>query len=116
MAGIYGNLYDLLYLPDDTRIKNPEEALIHARAVQRIMRLMLLGLETPEESATGDEELLIHLSWYAEAWTLTAQNLLAAERAATQAQASAAQPQPEKVTNLMEGLKRSIARKRKAGA
>jgi hypothetical protein len=45
------------------------------------MRLMLVGLETPEESAIGDEELLIHLSWYAEAWTVTAQRLLEAERA-----------------------------------
>jgi len=117
---VYGNLYGLLYIPADADklVTSPEDALMHARAVQRIMRFMLLGLETPDESTLGDEELLIHLSWYAESWTLAASRLLEAERsarAATQAQTSAV-PQSENVTDLMGALKRSIARKRKAGA
>jgi hypothetical protein len=49
---------------------------------------MILGMDTPEESEDGDEELLIHLSWCAGAWTRTARTMLAAERAA------AMQPDP----------------------
>jgi hypothetical protein len=89
MGDTYGNLYGLLYLPDDDAsnlVKTAEEAFTHALAVQRIMRLMLLGLATPEESEDGDEELLSHLSWYAYAWTRKARDLLAAERAAAEQQ------------------------------
>jgi hypothetical protein len=112
-APIYGNLYGLLHMPNDTPaeglVRNSTEASTHALAVQRIMRLMLLGLETPEVSEDGDGELLIHLSWYAEAWTKRAIRMSEAERAASQALVSRPH-QPEKVTDLMKALKRSLKR------
>lgn len=115
-------VYGMLHHPDETSyIKTPDDALEHALAVQRIARLMILGMNAPDELSDGDEELLEHVSLYGWLWTRRASELLAAERAATRAlpdgvvtklKASATELQPEKVTNLMEGLTRSIARKR----
>jgi hypothetical protein len=102
--------YGMLHLPDDVAyVKTADDALAHAFAVQRIALLMTHGMKAEDVAEDGDEELLEHVSLYGWLWTRRASELLAAERAAAQAQPP---PQPEKVTSLMDGLKRQIVRRK----
>jgi hypothetical protein len=74
-------VYAMLYHPDEATnlVKTPEDALSHALAVQRLARLMVLGMNNPDEVNDGDEELLAHLSQYGWLWTRRAKELLSAQ-------------------------------------
>jgi hypothetical protein len=78
---VYGFLHGLLYYPDEASrlVTTPGDALTHALAVQRLARMMVLGMNAPDEVNDGDEELLAHLSQYVLAWTRRAKELLAAQ-------------------------------------
>ena len=78
---VYGFLHGLLYYPDEASrlVTTPDDALTHALATQRIARLMILGMDTPDEPEDGDEELVARLSQYGLAWTRRAKELLSAQ-------------------------------------
>ena len=77
-------VYGVLYHPEGaTVVQTSEDALVHALAVQRVARLMMIGMSAPNEEEDGYEELLAHVSLYGWLWTRRASEFLAAERAAT---------------------------------